>query len=132
MFKKLAALLFLAVLLVNVCGCVALIAGGAAGGAGTAVWLSGKLTQYVNASLEQATQAAKDSLSSSSLRIVMKETASGQAVAQIRSRDAGGEKVYIDIHKITGTRSRIEVRVGTVISNKAAADRILKGITGRL
>ncbi|MDD5196477.1 MAG: DUF3568 family protein [Candidatus Omnitrophota bacterium] len=132
MFKKLAALLFLIVLLVNVCGCVALIAGGAAGGAGTAVWLSGKLTQYINASLEQAIQAAKDSLSPSSLRIVMKETAPGQAVAQIRSRDVGGEKVYIDIHKITETRSRIEVRVGTIISNKAAADRILKGITGRL
>ncbi|MFA4989590.1 MAG: DUF3568 family protein [Candidatus Omnitrophota bacterium] len=132
MFKKLAAFLFLVVLLVNVWGCVALIAGGAAGGAGTAVWLAGKLTQYVNASLEQATQAAQDSFSSSNLRIVLKETASGQAVAQIRGRDAGGEKVYIDIHKITGTRSRIEVRVGTIISNKAAADRILKGITGRL
>ncbi|MDD2927483.1 MAG: DUF3568 family protein [Candidatus Omnitrophica bacterium] len=132
MFKKLAAFLFLIVLLVNICGCVALVAGGAAGGAGTAVWLSGKLTQYVNASLEQATQAAKDSLPSFGLKIVMKEAASGPAVAQIRSRDVGGEKVYIDIHKITGTRSRIEVRVGTIISNRPAADRILKSITDRL
>ena len=132
MFKKIAVFIYSVILLINICGCVALIAGSAAGGAGTAVWLSGKLTQYVNASLEQATKAAKDSLSSPSLRIVMKETASGQAVVQIRARDVGGEKVYIDIHKINATRSRIEVRVGTIISNKVAADRILKGITERL
>ncbi|MDD5505778.1 MAG: hypothetical protein PHR73_03370, partial [Candidatus Omnitrophica bacterium] len=69
---------------------------------------------------------------SPTLRIVMKETASGQAVAQLRGRDVGGEKVYIDIHKITATGSRMEVRVGTIVSNKASADRILKKITGRL
>ena len=132
MFKKIAVFIFSIMLLANLCGCVALIVGSAAGGAGTAVWLSGKLTQYVNASLDQVIKAAKDSLQSPSLKIVMKETASGQAVVQIRGRDVAGEKVYIDIHKITETRSRVEVRVGTVISNKAAADRILKGITGRL
>ena len=132
MFKKIAVFIFSIMLLANLCGCVALIVGSAAGGAGTAVWLSGKLTQYVNASLDQVIKAAKDSLQSPSLKIVMKATASGQAVVQIRGRDVAGEKVYIDIHKITETRSRVEVRVGTVISNKAAADRILKGITGRL
>lgn len=132
MIKKIAISIVSVILLANICGCAALIVGGAAGGAGTAVWLSGKLTQYVNVPLEQVTGAAKDSLRSSSLRIVMKETASGQAVAQIRGRDVGGEKVYVDIHKITDTRSRIEVRVGTIISNKVAADRILKGITERL
>ena len=132
MFKKIAVFIFSIMLLANLCGCVALIVGSAAGGAGTAVWLSGKLTQYVNASLDQVIKAAKDSLQSPSLKIVMKETASGQAVVQIRGRDVAGEKVYIDIHKITETRSRVEVRVGTIISNKAAADRILKGITGRL
>ncbi|MFA5177204.1 MAG: DUF3568 family protein [Candidatus Omnitrophota bacterium] len=132
MFRKLTAFFLIILLLLNIGGCIAVIAGGAAGGAGTAVWLSGKLTQYVNASLEQAVKAAKDALASPTLRIVMKETASGQAVAQIRGRDVGGEKVYIDIHKITATRSRMEVRVGTIVSNKAAADRILKKITGRL
>jgi len=133
MFKKLAVFIFSVILLVNICGCVALIAGGAAGGAGTAVWLSGKMTQYVNAPLEQVTKVAKDSLQSRNMAIMTKEvSSSGHAVVQIRSREASGEKIRIDIHKITETRSRVEVRVGTIISNKEAADRILKGITERL
>jgi len=133
MFKKIAVFIFSVMLLVNICGCVALIAGGAAGGAGTAVWLSGKMTQYVNAPLEQVTKVAKDSLQSRNMAIMTKEvSSSGHDVVQIRSREASGEKIRIDIHKITETRSRIEVRVGTIISNKEAADRILKGITERL
>ncbi len=132
MFKKTCVFIFSVFMLLNLCGCFALIAGGAAGGVGTAVWLSGKMTQYVNASLERATAATRDALQSSSLKIVINETVSGRAVAQIRGRDAAGEKVYVDIHKIAEKRSRIEVRVGTVVSNKEAADRILKAITERL
>jgi len=133
MFKKIAVFISSGILLMNICGCVALIAGGVAGGAGTAVWLSGKLTQNVNASLEQAEKAAKDSLEFRNLGIITKEIISGgHAVVQIRSREASGEKIRIDIHKITDTRSRIEVRVGTLVSNKDAADRVLKGIIERL
>ena len=133
MFKKIAASIFSVLLLVNICGCVALIAGGAAGGVGTAVWLSGKLIQYVNNPLEQTTKAAKDYLQSRNLAMVSKETISaGHSVVQIRSKETSGEKIRIDIHKITETRSRIEIRVGTLVSNKEAADIILKEITGRL
>ena len=133
MFKKITASIFSVLLLVNICGCVALIAGGAAGGAGTAFWLSGKLVQNVNNPLEQATQAAKGYLQSRNLALVAKETIStGHSVVQVRSKETSGEKIRIDIHKITETRSRIEVRVGTLVSNKEAADRILKGITERL
>lgn len=51
MFKKVVTLIFSVLLLLNICGCVALLAGAAAG-AGTAAWLSGKLSQEVNASSE--------------------------------------------------------------------------------
>ncbi|MDO8661689.1 MAG: DUF3568 family protein [Candidatus Omnitrophota bacterium] len=133
MFKKIAVSIFSVFLLVNICGCAALIVGGVAGGAGTAVWLSGKLVQYVNHPLEQTTKAAKDYLQFRNLTIVSKETiASGHSVVQIRGREASGERIRIDIHKITENRSRIEVHVGTLISNKEAGDRILKGITERL
>ncbi len=133
MFKKLAAFISCIILLVNICGCAALIVGSVAGGAGTAVWLSGKLIQYVDKPFEQVTKATKDSLEARNLIVVSKETiASGHSVVQIRSRDISGERIRIDIHKINESRSRIEVRVGTVISNKEAADRILKGITERL
>ncbi len=133
MFKKIAVFISSGILLMNICGCVALIAGGVAGGAGTAVWLAGKLVQNVNAPLDRVVQAAKDSLEFRNRTVTIKETISeGHAVAQIRSRETSGEKIRIDIHKISDTRSRIEVRVGTVVINKDAADRILKEIVGRL
>lgn len=133
MLKKLAVFILGVFVLLNLCGCAALIIGSAAGGAGTAVWLSGKLTQYADVPFEQAIKAAKDYLQSANLRVMLKETISaGHSVAQIRSRDLSGERILIDIHKISETRSRLEVRVGTVVSNKEAADRILKGITQHL
>ncbi|MDD5567941.1 MAG: DUF3568 family protein [Candidatus Omnitrophica bacterium] len=133
MQKKLAVFISSLILLTNICGCVALIAGSVAGGAGTAVWLSGKLVQSVDFPLDQTTKAAKDYLQSRKLSLTSKETiSSGHSVVQIRSRETNGERVRIDIHKIAETRSRVEVRVGTVISNKEAADRILRGITERL
>jgi len=133
MFKKFAVFISSVILLLNICGCVALIAGSVAGGAGTAVWLSGKLVQNVDAPLERVEKAAKDSLEFRNRAVVTKETIfEGHAVAQIRSRETSGERIRIDIHKLSDTRSRIEVRVGTIVSNKDAADRILKEIVGRL
>lgn len=133
MFKKLAVLISSVILLANLCGCVALIAGGAAGGVGTAVWLSGKLVQYVDMPLEQARKSSQDYLQSRNLKISIKETIVGNKdVAQIRSRESSGERIRIDIYKITEASSRIEIRVGTLFSNKEAAARIMKGITERL
>ena len=132
MLRKISACIVGCLLLVNIYGCVALLTGAVAGGAGTAVWLSGKLTQYVNASLEQVEKAVKDSLPGHALKIVARENAAGTALLQIRSRYSGGEKIAIDIHRISALRSRIEVRVGRVVSDKVAAEKILKGITERL
>ena len=133
MHKKLAVFISSLILLTNLCGCVALIAGGTAGGVGTAVWLSGKLVQYVDSPLDKVALASKDYLQSRNLSLTSKETISaGHAVVQIRSRETSGERVRIDIHKITGTRSRIEIRVGTLMGNREAADKVLKGITERL
>jgi len=133
MGKKIAVFISSLILLANVCGCVALVAGSVAGGAGTAVWLSGKLVQNVDSSLDKVTLATKDYLQSRNLSLTSKETISaGRAVVQIRSREASGERVRVDIHKISEISSCLEVRVGTIISNKEAADKILKGITERL
>ncbi|MFA5287530.1 MAG: DUF3568 family protein [Candidatus Omnitrophota bacterium] len=129
--KKLIVFLSAGLILVNIYGCVALIAGGAAGGAGTAVWLSGKIVQQVNASLEQTTKASKSALHSLRLSIVTKET-TNRGVVQIRSYDADGKKIWIDIYRITDISSQIQVRVGTVFSNKESAERILRMILQNL
>ncbi|PIP18714.1 MAG: hypothetical protein COT38_01705 [Candidatus Omnitrophica bacterium CG08_land_8_20_14_0_20_41_16] len=131
MVKKFLVFISSILILANIYGCFAVLAGGVAGGTGTCVWLSGKLIQQVNASLEQTTKAAKLALQSLKLSILTKETAS-QGIVQIRSHDIDGEKIWIDIHRITDTSSQIQVRVGTVISNKEAADRILKRILQNL
>jgi hypothetical protein len=125
MFRKISVFVFTAYLLVNMYGCFAIFAG-TAGGVGTAAWLSGKLTQEVNASFEQAIRAAKSALASLKMEVT-KETTEPK-VAQIMSKYSDGKTVWIDIRKITESSSKIEVRVGAVSLDKAASHNILKRI----
>jgi hypothetical protein len=125
MFKKFGMLLACAFLLLNVSGCFALFAG-AAGGAGTAVWLSGKLTQEVNLSVERSQKAAKSALTSLSLDIA-KETVK-EDIVQLISRYTDGRTIWVDIHRITDKVSRIEVRVGAA-GDKEAARKIMERIS---
>jgi len=125
MIKRLSRLFFAGFLLMNLCGCVALLAGGA-GGAGTAVWLSGKLTQEVNAPFERTVKAADSALKS--LRLEVTKETKEQNVAQIMSKYTDGKTIWVDIHKITEASSRIDVRVGAVKGDKGAAAKILKRI----
>ncbi len=129
MLRKIGMLIFAGFLLFNVYGCFLLLAGGA-GGAGTAVWLSGKLTQQVNASYDNAVKAAKSALRSLNLEIT-KETKE-EAVAQVMSKYSDGRTIWIDIHKITANSSKIDVRVGGMGSDKAAASEIMKRINSYL
>jgi len=126
MLKKIGVAIFVGFLLFNMYGCFLLLAG-AAGGTGTAAWLSGKLTQEVNASNDTAIRAAKSALRSLKLELT-KETRE-EAVAQIMSKYTDGRTIWIDIHKITVNTSKIEVRVGGMGSDKAAASKIMKRIT---
>lgn len=111
-------------LLTSLCGCIALLAG-AAGGAGTAAWLQGKLTQEVHSPYERAIDAAKSALKS--LRLELLKETRDQNVAQLKSAYTDGKEIWVDIRRITDNSSKIEVRVG-VMSDKAAADKILKRI----
>lgn len=113
----------IAVLFINTYGCAPILIG-AAGGTGTAVWLSNKLTQEVNAPFERAIDASKSALKSLNLKIE-KETIEPN-VAQIISRYTDGKKVWIDIRRVTTSSTRVEVRVGAVSPDKEAAAKILK------
>lgn len=127
--KKTLTVIIGSLLLVNIYGCFALLAGGAAGG-GTAVWLSEKLTQQVNAPFEKAVKASESALTSLNLQITKKTVEA--ANAQIMSKYTDGKTIWIDVHKITSVSSKIEVRVGAVSPDKEAAQKILKEITRRL
>lgn len=106
-------------------GCIPLIAAGA-GGAGTAVWLSGKLTQEFQSSYDKTVVAAKKALETLHLRID-KETKE-EAVTQLRSEYSDGKEIWIDIRKTSEASSKVEVRVGAISSDKEASSRILKQI----
>jgi hypothetical protein len=124
MFKRFLSLIFCGILSVSCCGCFALMAG-AAGGAGTAVWLSGKLSQEENVSFEKAISGSKKALNAFAFE-VDKETVKGDA-AQIMSSYSDGRTIWIDIHRVSVSSCRIEVRVG-MSGDKDAAAEILKKI----
>jgi len=124
MFKKLITLIFSFILLANMCGCIAILAGAAAG-TGTAAWLSGKLSQEVYVSFEASLNATKSALRSLKLNVT-KETVK-EDLAQVMSNYSDGKTIWIDIYRVSKNTSRIEVRVG-VAGDKEAAHKILDRI----
>jgi hypothetical protein len=129
MVKRLGVFVFSGLLLLNLYGCFALVAGTAAG-AGTAVWLSDKLTQQFNASYDDTIKAAENALRS--LRLELIKEARKIEVTQLRSKYTDGKEIWIDIHKITENSTKVEVRVGVVSSSREAANKILKRIQDSL
>jgi len=125
MFKRITLFVFSGLLLLNIYGCVALLAGAVAG-TGTAAWLSGKLTQEFNASYERTIDAAEKALRSLKLKVT--KEAKEANVTQLKSKYSDGREIWIDIRKVTDNSTKVEVRVGAVSPNKAAADKILKRI----
>ena len=124
MFRKIIVLAVSVLWLMNMCGCVALLAG-AAGGAGTAAWLSGKLSQEVKASFDGTLKATRSALKSLRLKVT-KETIE-EKVAQVMSNYADGRTIWIDIHRVSESTSRVEVRVGAT-GDKDIARKILDRI----
>ena len=125
MFKTMLVFIISIFLFMNLTGCVALLAAGA-GGAGTAVWFSNKLTQEVDAPFDRTVSAAESALKS--LRFPVKKKTVEQNVAQIISEYSDGKTIWVDIRRITEGSSKIDVRVGAIQSDKAAASKILNKI----
>ena len=124
MFKRITIFVFWGLLLLNIYGCVALLAG-AVGGTGTAAWLSGKLTQEFNAPYERTINAATKALRSLKLKVT--KEAKEENIAQLKSKYSDGREIWIDIRKVTEDSTKVEVRVGAV-PDKEASSRILKRI----
>jgi hypothetical protein len=122
--RKLGIFLVSMVCLAQLYGCVALLAG-AAGGAGTAAWLSGKLSQEVNASFDRALEATRSGLESMKLKVT-KETVK-EDIAQVMSNYSDGRTIWVDVHRLTDSSSRIEIRVGAA-GDKQAAQKVLNQI----
>lgn len=124
MGKKIVVLAGVIALIVSLSGCVALL-GVAAGGAGTAMWLSGKLTNEVGASYLNTVNAAENALKSLRMEI-NKETATNE-VTQIISEYSDGSKVWVDIRPLGQALSKVEIRVG-IKGDKAVSSKIMEKI----
>lgn len=129
MAKRIIGVIFSIFLLLNIAGCIALLAGAAVGGVGATTWLSGKLIQEVNAPFDRALNAAKSALKSLQLNIV-KETIKTD-VAQVMSNYTDGRTIWVDIHRVSLLISRVEIRVGAA-GDKAAARKIMNKIVNYL
>ncbi len=129
MVKKMARLLATGIFLANMSGCFVLFAG-AVGGAGTAVWLSGKLTQQVNASYERTVKATEKALRTMKLEIA-KESQEADVTA-FRSHYIDGKEIWIDVRRTTDTSTKVEIRVGGVSGDKEACTKILEKIKASL
>jgi hypothetical protein len=124
MFKKIVSIVVSVFLLASLYGCAAVIVGAAAG-TGTAIWLSGKLSQEVDGSYDDTVQAVKKALDSMRLR-VEKETKKDD-ITQVISRYNDDSKIWIDVRPITQTTSKVEIRVG-FSGNKEVSRKILDRI----
>src|SRR3989338_7913299 len=99
-------------LLLNMCGCRTLVvaaAGAAVGGIGTAMWLSGKLSQEFNAPYYRTVKAAESALKSFNFAIA--KEAKEAKVTTFRSHYTDGKEIWIDVRRITDTSTKVEVRV---------------------
>lgn len=126
--KSFLNILLLLALAFSLCGCAAMV-GAAAGGAGTALWLSGKLSEEINAPYEKTTGAVKRALHSLKMEVVKEIKA--EDVTQIKSEYADGSTVWIDIRPLTAKSSKIDIRVG-LKGDKDASGKILEAISKRL
>ncbi|MDD5019538.1 MAG: DUF3568 family protein [Candidatus Omnitrophica bacterium] len=128
MLKKIICTVAMGFMCVHLTGCVAVL-GAAAGGAGTATWLGGKLSQQVDASYEKTQKAARSSLVALKLTIT-RETVKDD-VAQFVGDYTDGRSFWVDIRPVSLTASRVDVRVG-VPGDQDASRKILDKIVASL
>lgn len=124
MFRRMINLILIVGLLLNFTGCVAVVAG-VAGGAGTALWLEGKIKEELNAGIAKVVKATTSALKAMKLEIT--KTTVKDTVAQIMAKYTDGRTVWIDIKKISDQTSVIEIRVG-MTGDKEASTKILNKI----
>ena len=109
-------------------GC-ALFVAGAIAGAGTAIFINGRLEEELIYPVQEVATATRLALEDMGLPILENEV--DVQTAKIRSEYADGKKVWIDIKKQTDQSSHISVRVSTLGDRTRSAD-ILNRIMQKL
>jgi hypothetical protein len=107
--RILSMLLSFVLLSMQMEGCVALVAGGAAG-AGTVVYIKGQLNEDINAPVTKVYAASISTLKDLGLPII--EDRHDSLSAKIKSEFADGSNVWIEIESLTSESCKVTIRVG--------------------
>jgi hypothetical protein len=111
-------------------GCApALIAGGAAAGAGTALYLEGDLETVLDASFEESWTATLAVLTEKGVTVVSREEKINSG--HIKGRMEDGARLKVIIQGLTRKTTEISIRIGT-IGDEQRSKEILRAIQARL
>jgi hypothetical protein len=127
--KILSGLLLFVFVSMQMEGCVALVAGGAAG-AGTVVYIKGQLDEDINAPVSRVFGASISALKDLGLPLI--EERHDRLSAKIKSEFADGSDVWIEIESLTSQSCKITIRVGIMgdeYKSRQILDRIHKHIS---
>ena len=91
-------------------GCVVLVAGGAAAGAGAYAWVNGKLTFTSVNSVTECHNATISAFGDLGIEVVSDRT--DRLSGRIKGQTATGDPVTVDLEPQASDVTRIEVRVG--------------------
>ena len=122
--KACLVLLSLLIIAAELTGCIALLAGGAAG-AGSAVYIKGQLKEDLNVSVTTVHNASIAALKDLNLPIV--EDNFDKLSAKMKSRFADGQDVWINIEYAQLDTAKLTIRVG-VLGDEPKARQILDAI----
>jgi hypothetical protein len=126
MIKKTLLFIVLSVSAASFSGCIFLAAGAA--GAGTAKWLSDKVSSDVNVPVDKAAKATRAALTDMKADIYKETTAPD--VTQILAKDINDKQVWVDLRPIANNSTNIGVRVG-YLNGEKDAQKILDRIVNK-
>ncbi len=110
MKSLIARIALILVIVVMAQGCLAAIGLGAAGGAAGTIYVKGSLKEYLSYPMPTVYAAARLSLQNQGLELYVDEM--GDKKAKLRSEYANGDKIRIDIERVTTEHSYIRIRFG--------------------
>ncbi|MFA5060322.1 MAG: DUF3568 family protein [Candidatus Omnitrophota bacterium] len=128
MKNKISLAAVAALLSFQLSGCFPLLVGAAAG-AGGMIWVTGKLEQQLNASVDRVHRASILALKKLELPILVDNK--DKTTAKIESKYADGKHVWIDIEHVSKDLTKVAIRVGT-LGDEVRSREILDNIMNRL
>ena len=107
--KNSLSIMLLGILLFSSCGCAVLLVGGGVG-AGTVAYLKGELKSTEEASIDKTWQAAQEAIKD--LEFIVTSKGKDAFSAKLIARDAGDQKIEIELKKVSEHLTRVTIRVG--------------------